>query len=64
MSMNQCEVQRKVRQLDADGASSYEILETVQRKQTEHDARFSVLDGRLDDLRGQVSEVLEVLRSH
>jgi len=73
----QPQLDRKVRQLDNDVASIYEILARIELKQGRHDNRFEEIGADLDGLKsdvsglktdvssltGQMSEVLDILRS-
>ncbi len=53
------ELDLRVRRLENDTGSIYEILEQMQ---TTNEARFDGIDGRLDAQGAQLSEILELLR--
>jgi outer membrane murein-binding lipoprotein Lpp len=61
MPMSPAELEHKVRQLDNDVQSIYEMLSTIQATQTRHgnrigelDQRVIALDGKVDILDGKV----------
>ncbi len=51
----QPQLDRKVRQLDNDVASIYEILARIELKQGRHDNRFEEIGADLDGLKADVS---------
>lgn len=70
-------IDRKVRQLDNDVQSIYEMLAAIQGTLTRHgnrfneiderfdglEARFDGLESRVDGMAGDVTSILELLRS-
>ena len=76
MSMSSAELERKVRQLDNDVQSIYEMLSTIHGTQQRHgnriteledrvialDGKVDALDAKVDVLDGKVDTVLELLR--
>ena len=77
MTMGPVEIERKVRQLDNDVQSMYEMLSAIQGTQQRHSNRFGEITEKLDTVEGKVSNldqrfetldgkmdtVLELLRS-
>lgn len=77
MPMTPAEVERKVRQLDNDVSSIYELLATISSTQGRHgnrldelgedvsrlDAKVTGLDTRLSSLDTKMDTVLELLRA-
>ena len=77
MSLTPAEVERKVRQLDNDMQSVYEMLSAIQGTQTRHtnrlleldvkltghDTRFDAHDARFDAVDQKLDTVLELLRA-
>lgn len=76
MTMGPIEIDHKMRQLDNDVQSIYELLATIQGTQERHgnrlrelaemvaghNARFDAHDARFDSLEGKLDAVLDLLR--
>jgi hypothetical protein len=76
MTVTPAEIQRKVRQLDNEVQSIYEILHSIAATQTRHgtrldgldqrfdgvDQRFDAADKRFDGIDGKLDEILTIVR--
>ena len=57
MTLTPAEIERKVRQLDKDMQSVYEMLAAIQGTQTRHTNRLDELGAQVGELSGQVGQL-------
>ncbi|CAN5327790.1 hypothetical protein BH24ACT9_BH24ACT9_12400 [soil metagenome] len=60
--MTSSALERKIRQLDNDVQSIYEMLSAISGTQLRHGNRLDEIDQRLEAVEGKLDTVLEILR--